>query len=99
MFESIFGTGVILAGTDPTLKQPKVMFIEVAYSMRSAVFGKGQRVNLRVAGQKDVEQGFPFLDEIGMEPPARCGGCRRCQECTARAQKFSTVEAEELVAI
>jgi hypothetical protein len=66
--------------------------------MRSAVFGKGHRVNLRV-GQKDFEHAFPFMDEIGLEPPARCGGCRRCQDCTVRAQKFSAVEAAELVAI
>ena len=30
VFKTIFGTGVILAGTHPSLKQPKVKFSEVA---------------------------------------------------------------------
>ena len=97
IFESIFGTGFMLAGTHPSLKQPKVKFSEVAYSMRTAVFGKGQRVNL--LAQRALDQAFPFLDEIGLCPPTRCSGCQRCQECTVRAQKFSAVEAAELVAI
>ena len=97
IFESIFGTGFMMAGTHPSLKQPKVKFSEVAYSMRTAVFGKGQRVNL--LAQRALDQAFPFLDEIGLCPPTRCSGCQRCQECTVRAQKFSAVEAAELVAI
>ena len=66
--------------------------------MRTAIFGKGQRVNLRL-GQKDLDTAFPFLDEIGLDPPARCSGCKRCQVCSVRFQKFSAVEAAELVAI
>ena len=97
IFESIFGTGFVLAGTHASLKQPKVKLSEVAFSMRTAVFGKGQRVNL--IAQRTIDQAFPFLDEVGLSPPARCSGCQRCQECTVRAQKFSAVEAAELVAI
>ena len=97
VFESIFGTGYVLAGTHPSLKQPKIKYSNVAFSMRTAVLGMGQRVNL--LAHKNIGQAFPFMDEIGLEPPARCGGCRRCQECTVRAQKYSAVEAAELVAI
>ena len=97
VFETIFGTGVILAGTHPSLKQPKVKFSEVAYSMRTAVLGKGQRVNY--VAQRSIEQAFPFLDKVGLDPRARCSGCKRCQECTVRAQLFRAVEAAELLAI
>ena len=97
VFESIFGTGYVLAGTHPSLKQPKVKYSKVAYSMRTAVMGMGHRVNL--IATKNIGQAFPFMDEIGLEPPARCGGCTRCTECTVRAQKYSAVEAAELVAI
>ena len=97
VYESIFGTGYVLAGTHPSLKQPKIKFSNVAFSMRTAVLGLGHRVNL--LAQRNVDQAFPFLDEIGLEPPARCTGCTRCKECTVRAQKYSAVEAAELVAI
>ena len=63
----------------------------------TGVLGRGQRVN-HVA-QRAIEQAIPFLDEVGLDPPARCSGCWRCQECTVRAQLFRAVEAAELVAI
>ena len=98
VFESIFGTGYILGGTHPSLKQAKVKYSNVAFSMRTAMLGLGQRFNL-IQAQRDMGQFFPFMDEIGLEPPARCGGCMRCHECIVRAQRYSAVEAAELVAI
>ena len=59
--------------------------------------GKGENINL--IAQRSIDQAFPFLDEIGLEPPARCSGCRNCQECSVRAQRFSAVEAAELAVI
>ena len=91
VFESKFGTGYVLAGTHPSLKQPKIKYSNVAFSMRTAALGVGHRVNL-LRTNKSIGQAFPFMDEIGLDPPARCGGCRKCQECTVRAQKYSAVE-------
>ena len=97
IFQTIFGSGYILAGSHGSLKQPKFKLSQEAYSMRTAVFGKGENINL--IAQRSIDQAFPFLDEIGLEPPARCSGCRNCQECSVRAQRFSAVEAAELAVI
>ena len=98
LYESVFGSGVLVGGTDPELKTNTVVFGAKANKLRSAMFG--QLVGARKLNYVK-KMGRPILDfleaeELGTVQPKRCTSCLSCGDCSNKAVEMSRKQQAEL---
>ena len=83
LYESMFGTGWVLGGSDPTLKTSAVVFNSKANKLRHAVlaeecnFRKVDVLNFLRSQDKSLNS-FLEAEQMGTVQPRRCNSCLGC---------------------
>ena len=98
---SMFGSGWVLTGYDGSLQAEECSWGEEVAAMRAGIVTVLDQSNNRITVSQvkltyTQERDFFTLDDLGIEPPKRCPGCKGCKECSWRGQKLSRQEAFEL---
>ena len=96
VMSSRFGSGYMLCGTHPQLRpQPTIWNEDVSYmrlasiqNMTPTISVDAHRISLSVKPSHE----FFEADIMGVEPPRRCGPCRKCKDCTFIGQQCSQEE-------
>ena len=98
LYESIFGSGLLIGGTDPILKTSAVVFNAKANKLRGASMGqfvKARKINfINHLGRPLVN--FLEAEEMGTIQPKRCTSCLSCGDCSNKAVEFSRKQQAEL---
>ena len=81
-----FGHGWVIGGSHPNLKPVKIQLTEKALAMVTI-----SKVEINPFIQKD----FWELENLGVEPPKRCGKCKSCKLCSDDGLILSCQEEEE----
>ena len=101
LYESLFGTGWVLGGSDPALKQSSVVFNSKANKLRHAIFAEdyglknSHAVNFIKSYEKPVAT-FIESEQMGTVQPRRCNNCLGCTTCSNQAMALSRKEFAEL---
>ena len=101
LYESIFGSGWVLGGSDPALKTSAVVFNSKANKLRHAVLAeecdmkKTNLVNFLKVQEKFVST-FLEAEQMGTVQPRRCNNCLGCGYCSNQAMEHSRKEQAEL---
>ena len=79
LLSSNFGSGFILTGTHPAIKSHSISWNEDVCSLRHSI------------NKLSIKPNYDYfeLDNLGVQPPRRCGNCRNCKECSFRGQMLS----------
>ena len=95
LFESIFGTNRILAGTHVSLKG----YDYISTSAEKTAHAKIK--NARVMCQKDTDPGIDFFtaEDFGVKLMPSCDRCKSCKNCTFQIHQMSKIEQKELEVI
>ena len=98
LYETIFGSGFVLGGTDPELKTHAVVFNAKANKLRGAMIGQfvnAKKVNyVKNLGKPLIN--FLEAEEMGTVQPRRCTSCLTCGECSNKAVERSRKQQAEL---
>ena len=93
--KSIFGAGLILTGSHPAISSQKIIWSEDVNHIRLSSFPAADvsvnRISIKIQPFYDYFE----LDNMGVEPPRRCGNCRNCKQCAFRSQMLSLQEQYE----
>ena len=101
LFQSLFGTGWILAGTDKDLRSSAVAFDTKAHNLRHAVladdcgFSSSEVINF-IRNQESSLSKFIEAETMGTIQPRRCNNCLGCTSCSNKAVEHSRKELAEL---
>ena len=94
---SKFGNGLVLTGSHPAISSQKIIWSEDVNHIRRSSFPSTD-VSVNRISVKPFYEYFE-MDNLGVEPPRRCGNCQQCKECTFRGQMLSQREQYEYQAI
>ena len=89
ILSSSFGSDLILVGSHPSLKSCAVTFSEDASSILHSHHASVNRISVRPIYE------FFEAENLGVEPPRRCGSCRNCKDCSFRGHMLSQKEQYE----
>ena len=96
VMSSRFGSGFLLGGSHLSLRgQPTVWNEDVSYIRLASISNNTSVVSMdanRVSLSVKPSHEFFEADIMGVEPPRRCGNCRKCKECTFIGQQCSQEE-------
>ena len=92
LYESMFGTGKILAGTHELIKSNN-KFNAFAKIVANSSFRNVQAHR----GPKGVD--FFTSESFGISVPPKCNRCKSCKDCKFETQQLSLIEQKELQVI
>ena len=85
---SRFGSGHLISGSHASIKHSNVNLSEDVSHIRFA------SASVNRISVKPLYEYFDS-DNLGIEPPRRCGNCRNCKDCSFRGQMLSQQEQYE----
>ena len=92
---SMFGQGWLISGCDEELQAEECTWGEEVSMIRMGRVTVRQSTN-RITIEKHPikltftqDRDFYTLENLGIEPPRRCDGCKNCKECSWRSEKLS----------
>ena len=87
----------MIAGSHPKLKQPKVQLDPRTSFMAMQVDIQTSLISIsRAEIVPAIFKDFLELENLGVEPPKRCGRCKMCKFCSDEGIMLSCQEEEEL---
>ena len=98
LYETLFGSGWVLGGSDPALKTSAVVFNAKANKLRHAVLAEEldvKKVNFIKMLDKPIAT-FLEAEQMGTSQPRRCNNCLGCGYCSNQAIEYSRKELAEL---
>ena len=84
--KSDFSKGWVIGGSHPLLRPSKIKLTEEALAMTII-----SRVEINPFTPKD----FWEMDNLGVQPPKKCGRCKSCKLCSEENTIISCQEEEE----
>ena len=102
IYQSMFGHGWLISGCDSDLQAEECTWGEEVSVIRMGkvtVLQSSYRITVERHPVKlsfTQDRDFYTLENLGVEAPRRCEGCRNCRECSWRSQSLSKKEAFEL---
>ena len=98
LYETMFGSGLVIGGTDPILKTSAVVFNAKANKLRSAAVGQqinAKKLNYIKSLGKPLAS-FLEAESMGTAQPRRCSSCLGCTDCSNQAVELSRKQQAEL---
>ena len=86
---SLFGNGLILAGSHPSIKSKVVRLSEEVSSISSHSHAIVNRISIQPLYE------YFETNNMGIVPPKRCGNCRNCKDCSFRGHMLSLKDQYE----
>ena len=93
VMDTIFGSGVVLGGSHPSLAAEGVQYTEEARTFCCARKIRGSQMNFL---RKEPYLAFLEAEELATEIPRRCDRCAGCKRCSFESQELNKKEQEEL---
>ena len=96
VLSSPFGCGFVLTGTHPAIRSQKVIWNEDVSNIRhfSTTSHNSSHVYVNSISVRPNYEYFE-LDDLGVQPPRRCGNCLNCKDCSFRGHMLTQQEQYE----
>ena len=101
VMSSIFGSGYVLCGWHPLVKSASIQWGKTVSNIRLSELQKSEMQRLatysinRIGVSVSPNIDFFEAEGLGVEPPRRCGNCRKCKDCSFRGRQLSQQEQYE----